>query len=40
MERISGQTSYPQAEVFAATNSLQPPSEDTMLAMFSRISTS
>lgn len=33
-------TSYPQAEVFAATNILQPPSEDTMLALFSRTAPS
>jgi putative phosphoesterase len=29
-------TSYPQAEEFAARNVLQPPSEDTILAMFAQ----
>ena len=31
-------TSYPQAEEFAATNVLQPPSAEAMLAMFTRAS--
>ena len=34
-ERIRG-TSYPQAQVFAARNVLQPPSEEEMLDLFAR----